>query len=344
MTENQASQALPIVICDDSSFARNAMARSLPEHWNVEINYAENGQQAIDKIEKGLAHVLFLDLNMPVMDGYETLKVIREYDLQTIVIVVSGDVQDEARNRVIEMGALDFIEKPIDIDKLMDILEKYGIYEGDRHLAETDIASVTPHSVDEQLDMFRELTNIAMGQAGKSLARVLNCFVDLPVPNIALVNSNELSMAIGDIDKNEKVSAVSKGFVSQKLRGEALILFNDTRVKSIYALLGYPMDDDSEELQLEALMDISNIIVGACLSGLSNQLQISLSHTTPSVLGMHCNLEELVNRNATKLEKVLMVEIAYSIFSVDVNFELLLLFPQRCLDQVTERLSKLSAQ
>ena len=331
--------SLPIVICDDSSFARKAIARSLPDGWDVTINFAENGQQAIDQIEKGNAHVLFLDLNMPVMDGYETMKIIRQNDLQTIVIVVSGDIQEEARTRMLALGALEFIEKPINNSKLVEILRNFGIYGGDGKSEARQRDNKTGDKLNDKLDLFREVCNVAMGQAGKNLAKLLGIFVELPVPNISIVHSNELSMAIAEIDRNESVSAVSKGFIAQGLAGEAIILFNDTHVQSLNKLLGYNEEDELSEL--ETLMDISNIIVGACLSGIAKQLQLELTHTTPIILGMHCNLEELVNKNVSRWEELLMVEIAYNVSAANVNFELLLLLPKACLNSTYQRLVSL---
>jgi chemotaxis protein CheY-P-specific phosphatase CheC len=331
--------SLPIVICDDSSFARKAIARSLPDGWDVDITFTENGQQAVDAIEKGLAHVLFLDLNMPIMDGYETMKIIREYDLQTIVIVVSGDVQDEARKRMLALGALEFIEKPINNAKLVEILRTFGIYEGDGKSEVRQQNNKTGSQLNDKLDLFREVCNIAMGQAGKNLAKLLDVFVELPIPNVSIVHNNELSMTIAEIDSNKSVSALSKGFVAQGLTGEAIILFTETHVKSLNALLGYNERDALSEL--ETLMDISNIIVGACLTGIAKQLQLDLTHTTPIILGMHCNMEELVNKNISRWDELLMVEIAYTVPSAKVNFELLLLLPKDCLNSTYERLLSL---
>ncbi|MEM7027397.1 MAG: response regulator, partial [Pseudomonadota bacterium] len=85
--------SLSILICDDSSFARKQMARALPEEWEVDISFAKNGQEAINVIQTTNADILFLDLNMPVMDGFQTLQEIRRLDLNTLVIVVSADIQ-----------------------------------------------------------------------------------------------------------------------------------------------------------------------------------------------------------------------------------------------------------
>jgi two-component system, chemotaxis family, chemotaxis protein CheY len=122
--------AIKVLIVDDSSFARKQMARALPDGWEVEVSFAENGLQAVESIRQGLGEVVFLDLTMPVMDGYGALEIIKKEDLPAMVIVVSGDIQPEARDRVRKLGALDFIKKPVDKAKATEILTHYGILSG----------------------------------------------------------------------------------------------------------------------------------------------------------------------------------------------------------------------
>ena len=102
--------ALSVLICDDSRLARNQLARSLPSEWKIDISFACNGQEAIEKIEQGAGELVFLDLNMPVMDGYETLAKIKERDLPAMVIVVSGDIQAQAKEKVMALGAMDLLK------------------------------------------------------------------------------------------------------------------------------------------------------------------------------------------------------------------------------------------
>lgn len=120
----------PVVICDDSSFARKQMARALPKDWDVDVTFAGNGEEAVIAIKEGKADVLFLDLTMPILDGYGVLEAIRAEDLPTMVIVVSGDIQPEARDRVKSLGALDFIKKPVTTEKIQGILTDYGLVGG----------------------------------------------------------------------------------------------------------------------------------------------------------------------------------------------------------------------
>ena len=83
----------PLLICDDSNMARKQVARSLPDGWDVDISFATNGFEAIEAIKAGKGDVLFLDLNMPGMDGYEVLQaIVNEDSLVIIYLVVSAVV------------------------------------------------------------------------------------------------------------------------------------------------------------------------------------------------------------------------------------------------------------
>jgi CheY-like chemotaxis protein len=120
--------ALPILVADDSALARKVLTKSLPEDWDVEVSYASNGVEALALYREGRASVMFLDLTMPDMNGYEVLDALKQEELNTFVIVVSADVQTEAQERVKAAGAIAFIQKPVTSEKLLPILKEYGIY------------------------------------------------------------------------------------------------------------------------------------------------------------------------------------------------------------------------
>jgi two-component system, chemotaxis family, chemotaxis protein CheY len=118
---------IPLLICDDSNMARKQVARSLPEGWDVNISFATNGIEALQAIREGKAEMMFLDLTMPEMDGYEVLETIRRENLDSVVIVISGDIQPMAKDRVLKLGAVDFIQKPINPEKLRTTLTAFGL-------------------------------------------------------------------------------------------------------------------------------------------------------------------------------------------------------------------------
>lgn len=121
--------ATPLLICDDSSMARKQVARSLPDSWDVDVTFATNGQEGLDAIRAGKGEMVFLDLTMPELDGYGVLEAVKTESLKAVIIVISGDIQPEARDRVKSLGALEFIKKPINKEKLQDVLLTYGLVE-----------------------------------------------------------------------------------------------------------------------------------------------------------------------------------------------------------------------
>ncbi|PCI46489.1 MAG: response regulator [Moraxellaceae bacterium] len=118
---------IPLLICDDSAMARKQVKRALPESWDVDVTLATNGVEGIEAIRGGCGEMVFLDLTMPEMDGYEVLQLVKTEKIKSIIIVISADIQPEARERVISLGALDFIKKPVDSEKLANVLAKYGL-------------------------------------------------------------------------------------------------------------------------------------------------------------------------------------------------------------------------
>jgi CheY-like chemotaxis protein len=117
----------PVLIVDDSAMARKMLQRALPAHWDIEVSHAANGIEALDAYRAGKAAVMFLDLTMPDMDGYQVLRTLRRESLDCFVIVVSADVQPMAQERVKQLGAIGFVRKPVTAEKIAPLLEEYGV-------------------------------------------------------------------------------------------------------------------------------------------------------------------------------------------------------------------------
>lgn len=324
-----------VLICDDSSFARKQMARALPTDLDARVGFASNGLEGIEAIKSGDADLLFLDLNMPDMDGYQVLEEIRRDDLPTMVIVVSGDIQPEARRRVMALGALEFIKKPVDRSEIAEILGKYGIG--------GDVAS-PPTSVDADVDIWdchQELANVASGRAADLLARLLDAFVVMPIPSVNMIEVSELRMALNAVGDGKTVSAVCQGFIGAGIAGEALLIFNESSFEDIADIMRYNGQVD-ESVELELLMDIASVLIGACLKGLADQLDLSFSQGHPMVLGRHVEVGDLLERNNSRWNTTLAIEMGYSIENHNINCDLLLLFTEDSIDSLNERVAYLA--
>jgi CheY-like chemotaxis protein len=112
------------LVVDDSKLARLGLIKSLKEHvGEAEIFQATNGEEAIEIVKNEKPSVVFLDLTMPIMDGYEALPIIKELHPDSKVVVVSADVQAQAKTKVLALGARLHIQKPISSSKMQNILK-----------------------------------------------------------------------------------------------------------------------------------------------------------------------------------------------------------------------------
>jgi len=118
---------LHITIADDSVLSRKTIRRALPAGWDVEIHEAGDGQAAIDAVESGRAEVLFLDLQMPVKDGYDVLRHLQSHHEKAVVIVISADIQPQAQALVASLGAFRFLKKPLQANELAITLKELGL-------------------------------------------------------------------------------------------------------------------------------------------------------------------------------------------------------------------------
>lgn len=185
---------------------------------------------------------------------------------------------------------------------------------------------------EDQRDCLQEVVNVAMGKAGDSLARFLEVFIELSVPRIRLVTREELGKElvalVGGTDC--QVSGVSQGFFhvenGQGIRGEAIVIFTDTSFNSLADLLAYDGEINSEA-EKELLMDVTNVLNGACLTGIGEQIEAELAFSPPAILGQHVLISQLLAHEKLAWDHALLVEISYTLENRSFNCTMFLLMP-----------------
>lgn len=308
------------------------MARALPKGWSVEVSFATDGAQGLEAIREGKGEIVFLDLNMPKMDGYEVLRAIQSEGLPGKVVVVSGDIQPRAHQRVKALGAVAFIKKPVDPVELIDILRVFDLW------CEPETKSdPQPVEIDVR-DGCREITNVAMGRAADLLARLLDVFVVLPIPRVDMLEWGDLRMTLEHIGRSESAAGVCQGFIGGGVAGEALLIFHESSYTDLAELLRHKGKVD-QSAELELLMDTASILIGACLKGIADQLGISFSQGHPLILGRHTEISGLVQRNAERWANMLAIEMGFKIENRSISCDVLLLFTEDSITALEHRLS-----
>jgi chemotaxis protein CheY-P-specific phosphatase CheC len=281
------------------------------------------------------------------MDGYQVLQQIQKEDLPVLTIVVSGDIQPEARERVRKLGAIDFIKKPTDTGAVAQLLEEYGFYRpGDLENVAMDDGSLHNHeTVVPEIsvtlnDYLQEISNVAMGRSSDLLARLLKVFVKQPIPKVAFIANSELHMAISVAERDEEYSAVCQGFTGSGLAGEAMLLFEDASFREMAELLHYDALE-GEAVHVEVLMDMSSILFGAFINGIGEQLNLKLGLGHPTVLGQHRPINELLEHHSKREEQLLCIEISYAIENREIHCDMLILFTEDSIPFLEKRLKYL---
>lgn len=122
--------AKTVLVVDDSNFVRRVIVKSIKEYSEeseLTIKEASSGLEALDILKESLPEIMFLDLTMPIMDGYQLLDELEKNSIKLPIVVISGDVQNEAKKSVIDKGVLGFLNKPFKKDEWQELMKEIKI-------------------------------------------------------------------------------------------------------------------------------------------------------------------------------------------------------------------------
>jgi CheY-like chemotaxis protein len=302
---------MKILICDDSGLARKSLARTLTHYTNYPILFAEHGAQALEIIKTESIDFLFLDLTMPVMDGFEVLAHLPVNPHPMKTIVVSGDVQQQAIDRCIALGAFAFIKKPFEKAKFDTLIDQLGLIETEADPKHYLVEELSPTT------KFKEICNVALGSGAAVVSDFIGEFITLPIPNVGPLESSELDMMITDALDRETSIAVAQRFVGSGLHGEAIVCMEGSDIALIGEKLGFSREHSTFN---EIVLNIGNLLVASFLTSLSKQLNVDMVLRQPTTL-----TPDMYKSDSTAPNKqVFTIEFTYR--TEHLNFECEVLF------------------
>lgn len=191
---------------------------------------------------------------------------------------------------------------------------------------------------EEQRDALQEIANIGMGQAGSSIARIFDEFIQLSIPLILLVRPHEIGGAIQRIVREERVCAVRQAFHGE-LRGEALLIYGEGRCRELAELMGHDgaLDDVTQN---ELLMDVTNVLVGASLGGIAEQLKVDVGFSAPSMAAERVAANEVITAQEMKSSCALFIEVNFRVESHSFACHLITLLPEKDIHAVCKAVDR----
>ena len=115
-----------ILLVDDEDEFTGVLSERL-EHRGIRVETVDSGPKALERVKAKDYDVVILDMAMPVMDGIETLKRLKQADPDLQVIILTGRATVDRGVKSMKLGATDFLEKPADIDELVGKIQQASL-------------------------------------------------------------------------------------------------------------------------------------------------------------------------------------------------------------------------
>lgn len=230
------SEALKILVVDDDrDFGENV--RDILEMKDYQVTNAYGGREALELVRRHDFDLVLVDIRMPVMDGLEVYKKIKEISPDTPVIMITAYAAEDLIRETLREGAFGCLRKPLDFDKLLELIEN-AVSNGMRVLVVDDDEDFCSNMKDVLSDKGYRVCiaydgNTAIKKAGQKDFDVV--FLDMKLP---CLNGLETYLVIRDI-RPKVVVVVITGYIKEM--GD---LVQQTLEKNAYALLEKPIDMD----------------------------------------------------------------------------------------------------
>ncbi len=113
------------VLVAEDSLTNQMLIKLLLEKMGLQVTIAEDGKEAVDKALNQPFELIFMDIQMPNMNGYEATKILRRKGLKTAIVALTAYVMKGDDEKCIAAGCSDYMAKPIDRKQLLQIIRKY---------------------------------------------------------------------------------------------------------------------------------------------------------------------------------------------------------------------------
>ena len=236
-TAEKTHFSLTVLVAEDYEINRILIDEML-QNFGIEADFVLNGREAAEKILQKTYDIIFMDINMPEVNGIEATKMIRKRNIQTPIIALTANALEGDKEYYLSQGMDNYISKPVDIEVLYNVLKQYAGKENTEHgnqkkLLLEGVSEENSISDDEIIDAILEAKE-RMYFSIPIMKRLFETFV-----SGAYTSAQEL------LDAAEKNDRALVKINAHGIRGSALSL-NFTEIGELCRMLEYGEKIDPE--------------------------------------------------------------------------------------------------
>ena len=189
---------------------------------------------------------------------------------------------------------------------------------------------------EERSGALSELINIGFGLSMGSLADILGIFIELSVPRVQMVRSHELIYVLMDsVSGNDEVTLINQNFRGEFF-GEAVLALPKKASQTLADILdktcGFRPEMEIDKLEMEALLELGNVVIGACLGKFAELLETSISFSPPRIFLDNVSLERFKSKTTVSDRMVLVIHTNFNLEEKEVSGCLLIFLDENCLE------------
>lgn len=249
-----------ILVVDDEKDIRNLLYQALKQMGGFRVEMAENGEEALEKIDKAKFDLVLTDMKMPKMDGLQLVKELSQKRPEIATVVMSGHGSIDAALEAVRRGASDFLSKPFNLPEIMVRLNK-AMEERQRLNHLSQLVRQLEESIAElkRLDQIKsEFVAVASHELRTPLTAIKNAVELVLMEKMGKLNENQkkfLTMAERNISRLMNILNDLLN-LSRIESGKMVLKLEELNLRTILELIYFTFQPQAEEKAIELKLDL----------------------------------------------------------------------------------------
>jgi chemotaxis protein CheC len=200
--------------------------------------------------------------------------------------------------------------------------------------------SIDINLTEDERDCLQELMNVAYGSATAAITEILDAFATLSIPNINIINADELNHYLSSELDFKVEHIISLQQINGVICGENMFVIDKESAKNIAYKFGLEEDEVNDEEIIDVILEITNILSSSTISKLAEDMEASVSFSAPTIKKI-TSIDQLKNLFISRYKKVITISTELKFEDLDIKGELFIFTTDNSILFIKEKLNKM---